>query len=79
MRPCPRCRLPVAAKYEKRLVRHAGVFRMLEDELYAFGTEEEDRVDRVDALVWAVTELLGRKLRPPPAARHPSRARTAST
>lgn len=56
---------PVAGQYELRRVRHAGVFTALEDELFAFGTEAQGRVDRVDALVWAVSDLLGKKMTPP--------------
>jgi phage terminase large subunit-like protein len=49
---------PVSGWYEKGLVRHAGVFRELEDELCSFaaaGTGPSP--DRVDALVWAAREL----------------------
>jgi len=76
---------PVAALYEQGKVRHAGVFGALEEELLAFGGEEEGRLDldRADALVWAVTELMlgdqrerGPRIRvlsmgPEPAARSP--------
>jgi len=50
---------PVSARYERGEVKHAGVFRELEDEMCAFGAEGEGArsPDRVDALVWAVTEL----------------------
>jgi phage terminase large subunit-like protein len=41
-------------------VRHAGVFRELEDEMCAFGAEGERSPDRVDALVWAVVSLNGK-------------------
>jgi len=51
---------PVAALYEQGRVRHAGVFSALEEELMAFGSEDEGRydLDRADALVWGVTALL---------------------
>lgn len=57
---------PLSGLYEKRLVRHAGVFRDLEDEMCAFDAEGETvgSPDRVDALVWAVREL--RRPRAPP-------------
>jgi len=55
---------PVAALYEQGRVRHApagGVpLAALEEELMAFGGEMEGAgsLDRADALVWAVTDLL---------------------
>jgi phage terminase large subunit-like protein len=51
---------PVAALYEQGRVRHAGAFPALEEELMAFGSEDEGRydLDRADALVWGVTALL---------------------
>nr|WP_281246063.1 terminase family protein [Brevundimonas viscosa] len=49
---------PVAALYEQGRVRHAGAFRELEEELMALGGEGEGSLDRADALVWAVTDLL---------------------
>ena len=48
---------PVAALYEQGRVSHAGAFRELEDEMCsAIGDGESP--DRLDALVWAITELL---------------------
>lgn len=53
---------PIAALYERRRVHHVGGFAVLEDQLCGF-TSDFDRVraryspDRVDALVWALTEL----------------------
>jgi len=51
---------PVAALYEQGRVRHAGTFSALEEEMMAFGSEDEGRydLDRADALVWGVTALL---------------------
>lgn len=51
---------PVAALYEQGRIRHAGAFDALEEELMAFGGEMEaaGSLDRADALVWAVTDLL---------------------
>jgi predicted phage terminase large subunit-like protein len=55
---------PIAALYEQRKVHHAGNFPVLEDQMCAF-TSDFDRArigyspDRVDALVWALTELSG--------------------
>ncbi|MFP5296448.1 MAG: DNA-packaging protein, partial [Alphaproteobacteria bacterium] len=49
---------PVAALYEQGRVRHAGALPALEEELMALGGEGEGSLDRADALVWAVTDLL---------------------
>ena len=54
---------PVAALYEQGRVHHIGAFAQLEDQMCSF-TSDFDRSaagyspDRVDALVWALTELL---------------------
>lgn len=51
---------PIAAMYERGLVHHVGVFPLLEDEMCNFcGTDGESSPDRLDALVWALTELSG--------------------
>jgi phage terminase large subunit-like protein len=52
---------PVAASYGRGLVAHVAGLTALEDEMCAFGADgksEGHSPDRVDALVWAVTELL---------------------
>ncbi|HEU0222347.1 MAG TPA: terminase family protein, partial [Paracoccaceae bacterium] len=52
---------PVAALYEQGRVRHAGVFKALEDQMCAVtgeGYGGPGSPDRVDALVWAVTDLM---------------------
>lgn len=52
---------PVAALYGRGLVSHVEGLTALEDELCAFGPNgkaDGHSPDRVDALVWAVTELL---------------------
>lgn len=52
---------PVAALYEQGRVIHGGRFAALEEELMAMGLEDGRGVgslDRADALVWAVTDLL---------------------
>ena len=52
---------PVAALYEKRRVHHIGTFEALEDQLVAMTTGAYGGVgspDRLDAAVWAFTELL---------------------
>lgn len=47
---------PVSMLYEQGLVRHVGEHPALEDELCGFGGGGRSP-DRVDALVWAITEL----------------------
>lgn len=53
---------PVAALYETGRVHHVGTFAALEDQMCAFTTDGERRrgssPDRVDALVWALSELV---------------------
>lgn len=51
---------PVAALYEQGRVIHLGEFRELEEELMAIGGEDDGRMslDRADALVWAITDLM---------------------
>src|ERR1700758_3644736 len=54
---------PIAALYEQHRVHHAGAFPTLEDRICGFAADF-DRAsagfspDRVDALVWALTDLL---------------------
>lgn len=53
---------PVAALYERRQVYHAGVFPRLEDEMCMFVPGElKDSPNRVDALVYVLTELMVKK------------------
>lgn len=50
---------PIAALYEQGRVRHVGALTRLEDQMVSWeplGTERSP--DRVDALVWALTELM---------------------
>ena len=58
---------PVAALYERGLVSHAGSFPFLEDEMCAFGPDglEAGSPDRVDALVWALRDLMLGTAKPP--------------
>jgi phage terminase large subunit-like protein len=52
---------PVAALYERGLVAHAGVWPALEDQMCDFGPDGLSggrSPDRVDALVWGVTDLI---------------------
>jgi phage terminase large subunit-like protein len=61
---------PVAALYEQGRLRHGGEFRELEAQMLAMtigGYLGRGSPDRVDALVWAITELMiepSRKLVP---------------
>lgn len=51
---------PVAALYAQGRIKHVGTFPKLEDEMIAFGPDglaEGKSPDRVDALVWAITNL----------------------
>ena len=49
---------PIAALYEQGRVRHAKPLRELEDQMVAFtGDPSEGSPDRLDALVWALTDL----------------------
>lgn len=50
---------PVSALYEQGRVKHVGAFPKLEDQLCTW-MPGEDSPDRLDALVWAVTNLTGR-------------------
>ncbi len=50
---------PVAALYERGCVRHLGALPRLEDQMCAFtGNRAGSSPDRLDALVWAVADLL---------------------
>ncbi|NQW08294.1 MAG: DNA-packaging protein [Alphaproteobacteria bacterium] len=49
---------PIAALYEQGRVRHAGAFPALEDQMAGFtGAPGDASPDRLDALVWALTDL----------------------
>jgi phage terminase large subunit-like protein len=69
---------PIAALYEQGRIHHVGRFDELEDQMCLF-TSDADREpgespDRVDALVWACTELFtrltGRRIRQPKGDEH---------
>ncbi len=57
---------PVAALYEQGRVSHCEVFPELEDQLVTWTPESGSSPDRLDALVWALTELMVGA--PPPSA-----------
>lgn len=49
---------PIAELYERGLVHHIGSFPLLEDEMCSYcGFDNEKSPDRMDALVWALTDL----------------------
>ena len=48
---------PIAALYEQGKVHHVGGFPELEDQLCTWVPGASDSPDRLDALVWALTEL----------------------
>jgi len=49
---------PVAALYEQRRVHHVGVYPQLEEQMCSYtGEANSGSPDRLDALVWAITEL----------------------
>ena len=52
---------PVAALYEQGRVRHVGVFPELEDEMCSAIRHGLKSPDRLDALVWAVSDLMLRR------------------
>ncbi len=48
---------PIAALYEQKKVSHAGVFSELEEQMCSYSVGSRQSPDRLDALVWALTEL----------------------
>ena len=48
---------PIAALYEQKKVSHAGMFNELEEQLCTYSIGSRKSPDRLDALVWALTEL----------------------
>jgi phage terminase large subunit-like protein len=49
---------PVSALYEQARVSHVGAFEVLEDEMCSFAQGAPDSPDRLDALVYALTDLM---------------------
>jgi len=49
---------PISALYERGLIHHVGVFTELEDQMTTWVPGEKSP-DRMDALVWGLTELFG--------------------
>lgn len=61
---------PIAALYERKKVFHVGEFPELEDQMCSVTTGFDRKAagyspDRVDALVWALTDLFGALVAPP--------------
>jgi phage terminase large subunit-like protein len=48
---------PISALYEQQRVHHVGAFPQLEDQMVMWTPESDNSPDRLDALVWALTEL----------------------
>lgn len=48
---------PISALYEQQRVSHLGIFKQLEDQMCSYVGEKSGSPDRLDALVWAMTEL----------------------
>ena len=49
---------PIAALYEQHRVHHCGMFPALEDQLCTYTPDPADSPDRLDALVWALTDTM---------------------
>jgi phage terminase large subunit-like protein len=49
---------PIAALAEQFRIHHVGAFPELEDQLCGFAGGSSDSPDRLDAMVWAFTELM---------------------
>ena len=49
---------PVAALYEQGRIHHVGVLTALEEQMLTWTPESGDSPDRLDALVWALTDLM---------------------
>jgi predicted phage terminase large subunit-like protein len=48
---------PIAALYEQGRVHHVGIHKELEDQMVSYTPNSRKSPDRMDALVWALTEL----------------------
>lgn len=71
---------PIAALYEQGKVHHVGMFAKLEDQMCTWDSSNGSRSpDRVDALVWALTELMLDGGPPIPPPQPPNMARWGNT
>lgn len=58
---------PIAALYERGRVRHVGAYPALEDQMTSYtGDPRQGSPDRLDALVWALTDLMLKPSAPRP-------------
>jgi len=48
---------PISALYEQEKVSHCGIFKTLEDQMCSYTGDRHKSPDRLDAMVWAMTEL----------------------
>lgn len=53
---------PIAALYEQGRVHHVGEFAVLEDQMVGWTPNDRESPDRLDALVWALTDLMVNKI-----------------
>jgi phage terminase large subunit-like protein len=49
---------PIASLYEQKRAHHVGMFELLEDQLTNYTPDSKDSPDRMDAMVWALTDLM---------------------
>lgn len=49
---------PISALYEQNKVSHCGVFKQLEDQMCSYTGDRHKSPDRLDAMVWAMTNLI---------------------
>jgi phage terminase large subunit-like protein len=69
---------PIVALYERKLVHHVGEFPALEDQMTSFTVDFDRRAqgyspDRLDAMVWAFTELFPAMAKTAPKPSRPKR------
>ena len=57
MLPEERWAEPISALYEQKKVSHVGVLSKLEDQMTSYTGIRSTSPDRLDALVWGLTEL----------------------
>lgn len=53
---------PISTAYERGRVHHVGNFPTLEDQMCQWELGNPDSPDRMDAMVWAMTELIGKQV-----------------
>lgn len=52
---------PISTAYERGRVHHVGDFKALEDQMCQWEQGDPNSPDRMDAMVWAMTDLIGKK------------------